>query len=901
MAQVLIVKHKGLFTSPNEFSAVPDGALKAADNCILTVDNILESRRGFDRIATLPLSDDRFSKFEFYQNQMMATWSNGKVGYKNSTVFTALTGTFNDPDATLGRRRFLLSQSCLFLTTSGGVYKMDAYNATPALGGMYKGLDISLALSGSSGFLATANQVAYRIVWGIKDAQLNLVLGAPSGRAIIINATGGSRDVALTFTVPSGITTSHFFQVYRSEASGGAAIDPDDELGLVYENNPTGGEIAAGVVTFTDSTTDDLRGATIYTALSQEGIAQANERPPQCQDFEEFENSIVYANISSKHRLIFTILSCGGTGGIHYNDTIVIAGTTYTFTGTEDSTTGKIALYASSTTTGDSTNLNPTLTNIASTANARVGDSITGTNIPANTFIGSLTVSTIGLVDAAGVAVNATGTAAGLTFTIGGSYTPAQNIAATAASLVKVVNRYATNTLVYAYYLSGPDDLPGEILIEERGLGGSSFAITASAHGTAYNPVLPTSGTTVASANDDFQNGIMFSKSDIGEAVPLGNIRRVGSANNAILRIKKIRNSLFIFKDREGIFRMTGTSPDNFQVELFDSSAKLLAPESLAVVNNQIWGLFDQGVTVVTETGVSVVSRPIEDLILDQFGLAMDQVKQYSFGLGYETERQYIMFTVSSSGDTYPTQAFVFNIFTQAYTRWPISKSCGIVSPVDDLLYFGDGPSYNLDQERKNRTYTDFIDYGVGYTISSSTSTTVYLTATTEINVGDLLYQSALIQSVITDVQAAYVTVQDEVAWANGAATVYKAIDCEVEYAAVTGSNPGTAKQFPEVSMLFKSARFNTATLSFSTDVSAAYEAVTIEGNRTGLWGLFPWGEQLWGATSSTVPIRTYVPLEKQKGSFLRVRFNHKQAYGDFKLLGMSLPIRDTGSYVIAK
>lgn len=830
MSQVIQVRHKGLFTSPNEFSAVPQGALLKADHCVLVADDILEPRRGFDRLATLPDPDDRHFRLEFFQNKLMSLWSNGKIGYLNGSAFTALSGTYNDPDPLLARRRFLSASSCLYFTTDKGVYKLDTYNGTPQLAGMYKGLDLSLALNGSSGFLAQDNQTAYRVVWGKRDAQDNLILGAPSGRAVITNplATGTSSDVDVTTTIPNGITTSDFFQVYRSKASGGEGIEPDDELGLVYENNPTSGEIAAGVITFTDRTTDDLRGATIYTALSQQGIAQANERPPQCDDFEEFEQFVVYANILTKHRKTFTLLAIGGTNGIANDDTITIAGTVYT---------GKTA-----------------------------GETI----------------------------------ASGF-FKLFSAGTPSQNIADTAASLVRVINRYSTNTSVYAYYTSAPGDLPGQILIEERVLGGVSFALVASAHGTAYNPVLPTSGTSVSSSNDDFQNGIMFSKPGIPEAVPLMNIRRVGSANNPIRRIKKLRNSLFVFKDAEGIYRMTGTTPENVEIELWDSSARLFAPETPAIVNNQIWCLCDQGITIVSETGASVASRPIEDLILDQFGLALDEVKYYSWGVGYETERQYHMYTVSNSGDEVATQGFIFNIFTKSFTRWPWSKSSGIVSPVDDKMYLGDGDSYYLDQERKNRNYTDYVDYGTAYTISSSIAKTIFLTSTNEVEVGDLLYQSATVQSLITEVGAESVEVQDTVSWSNGDATVYKAIALELEYAAVTAGNPGMAKQFSETSLLFKVARFYSARVGFATDASAYFETVPLYGNRTGLWGLFPWGQAAWGAVASTIPIRTFVPLEKQRGSLLRLNFIHRQGYGFFRLVGFSAVCRDTSSFAVAK
>lgn len=828
MSQMLQIRNKGLYTSPNEFSSVPEGGLKTANNVVISVDNIVEPRRGLNKVYTLPLSDDRVSRYGVFQDVLVANWSNGKVGYLSGSAFTAVSGTYSHPNANTARLRFLPTNNNLYFTTSAGVYVQDSYTGTPTLSGVPKGLDIQVALSGASGFLATANQTAYRIVWGITDAANNVKKGAPSGRAILINGSGGDRDASLVTTIPSGITTSHFFQIYRSKASGGAAIEPDDELGLVYENNPTAGELVTGTITITDRTTDALLGETIYTAPSQEGIRQANDRPPQADYIEEFAGCVFYANCKSKYRKIFTILGCGGTAGVQLNDVLTIAGVTYT---------------------------------------AKAAETISARE-----------------------------------FKLATAGTAAQNIYDTAESLVRVINRATSNTLVYAYYISDPNELPGKILIEERGIGGSVFTLqlTVGTTGGAYNPNLTSA---VSASNDDLQNQIMIAKSGQGEAVPLENIRRVGSANTAILGIKKLRNSLFVWKDREGIYRITGTEPGDFEVDLFDSSAKLFAPDSIDVVNNQIWCLCDQGITVLTETGVSVISRPIEDLILDQYGAALTQVKYYSFGVGYETERQYILWTVSSSADTHATQAFVFNVFTQAYTRWPLSSSAAIVNPVDDKIYVAHGDSYYTQQERKDRTYSDYIDAGSSYTIVSSSGTSIVMADVSDIEVGDLLYQSSSVHSAILaiNVLTKTLTLESTLTWAAGAATVYKAINCEVEYAAVTGANPGQVKRFPEISMLFGSARFSSATLSFSTDASTSYEDVTIDGPGTALWGLFPWGESPWGGTAITIPIRTLVPLEKQRGSLLRVKFTHRQGYGSFKLYGFSLPIVDTGSYQVAK
>src|SRR5690606_23695845 len=95
----------------------------------------------------------------------------------------------------------------------------------------------------------------------------------------------------LTITIPEGIDSDYFFQVYRSpvsQATGPATFDdvvPSDELQLVYEAYPTPDEIAEGFITFEDITPDTFRGENLYTnASTGEGILQANDIPPFAKD-----------------------------------------------------------------------------------------------------------------------------------------------------------------------------------------------------------------------------------------------------------------------------------------------------------------------------------------------------------------------------------------------------------------------------------------------------------------------------------------------------------------------------------------------------------------------------------------------------------------------------------------
>jgi hypothetical protein len=144
--------------------------------------------------------------------------------------------------------------------------------------------------------------------------------------------------------IPEGITTDDFFQVYRSGLSANASSEPNDEMGLVYEANPTSGELAAKSISVTDQTPEDLRGATLYTSDSQEGLAQANEPPPFAKDIAYFKGCLFYGNVKSKQRKVFTVISVGGTQGIQLNDVLTIAGTAYTAKASEDASNDEFQL-----------------------------------------------------------------------------------------------------------------------------------------------------------------------------------------------------------------------------------------------------------------------------------------------------------------------------------------------------------------------------------------------------------------------------------------------------------------------------------------------------------------------------------------------------------------------------
>lgn len=813
MSQEIKLQIKGLYTHPNPLNA-PEGSLSVADNIVINADNQAEPRRGYERLDhQLSNVNDRITKLITYQNKLICHYNNDTLAYSDGISWTDYSGTIIAPTSEVIRTA--QSNSNFYFTSSDGIKALDIFNGAPYDSGMPKALDGTATLSGASGFMTHDSQVAYRVLWGRKDLNNNLILGAPSSRITVANSSGGTRDVSLEITIPSGITTNDFIQIYRSGESVDANTESNDELQLVYEANPTSGEITAGNLTVVDSTPDSLRGATLYSSPSQEGALQENNSPPLSKDISLFKNMMFYANVESSQRLFFTILSVGGSSGVQLDDVITIAGNAYTWKATETIASGQPKLST------------------------------------------------------------------------GG--TPAQNIADSAKSLVRVINRYASNTLVYAYYLSGYNDLPGKILIESRSLGASTFSIIASARGAAFNPSLPTSGTSVSSANDIYENGVYVSKLQQPEAVPLTNLLFVGNSS-PIQRIVSLRDSLLIFKD-DGFYRIIGDNPQNLRVEQIDNSTRLLAKESCAILNNQVFCLTDQGVCSVSDSGVQVLSRPIESTLLELQGISLSGVKNYSWGVGYESDRKYILSTITSSGDTYTTQMFVFNVFTSSWTRWDLSKACGIVNPVDDKLYFANADSKFIVKERKSYSFRDFIDEGDTYSLSSYSDTNLVLTSISGIEIGDLIYESSSIYALVEsiDVVTNSVIVNSTKAWTLGSVTIYKAIDTAIEWLPITGQNPGVMKHFRDCILFFRNSYFETAQIGFKTDFSGSLNDTNIIGTIGGLWGLFPWGSGLWGGNQRPTTIRTLVPLEKSRCFQLTLRFSFRQGYSQFQLNGASL------------
>lgn len=854
--------------------------MQIADNVVINAKSLVESRRGQTQYGSpLIIGAGQINKLFNYAASLIVNYASKMAYDSGGGVWVDYSGTYLAP-ATGFKMRSLEALKNFYFTTSKGVYKIDALNATPRLAGAEKALGGTGTTSGTPGFLPDDSAVAYRVVWGYTDANKNLILGAPSQRLIVRNATGSSADVSLTFQIPASITTDYFYQIYRSLATATAADEPTDELQLAIQNTPTSGEIAARSFTVIDETPESLLRASLYTNPSQEGIANSNTQPPYALDMDIFKTCAFYANIKQKQTLTIAMISV------------------------DSPSLGYVSL------TGDTTNLSATIINISSTTDLRQGMRVVGSGIPTNAVITSVASPTSVIISAVATATasavplefqdrfsvagvsywaGSAQNAATNTFKVETGGTPGQNIEDTANNVVTLINTTTSNTTINAYYTSGVDDLPGQMFFEERVIGGAAFSATSTA-GSSFSPTLPTTGTTILSDNEERQNRVIISKPGQVEAVPIYRFFDIGSANFPITKVVALRDGIFFFK-QDGIYRLSGETFQSFVVTLLDNTVVLKVPESAVPFNNQVFCFTTQGVCAITDSGVKIISVPIENELLE---LASDQFTNFttaSFGVAYESARLYMFYTVTDETDEFATQAFVYNSLTDSWTRWIMNRTCGIVNISVNKLFMGQSETGQVLIERKSYTEFDYADEQYAVTITVVVSTTeLTLADVSNVEVGMTIVQSGR-RVIITGVVGNNVTITESTKIVAGAAILYQPIMSRIQWAPIDTENPGILKQYSEVSFFFKNAVFSEIDAAFSSNVSIADEVVPIiNQNLGGTWGGFPWGTAVWGGSpGGQTVLRTYVPREKQRASWIAIKLTTDEAFTGFSLQGMSI------------
>ena len=385
-----------------------------------------------------------------------------------------------------------------------------------------------------------------------------------------------------------------------------------------------------------------------------------------------------------------------------------------------------------------------------------------------------------------------------------------------------MINQDPNNSLYYAIYITGENILPGAIQLISQNLQNTAFSLTSSRQ-TCWTPEIPASGTSYISGNNARPNGMLVSKVNQPEAVPLAYelLLQAGNTNITIFRVIALQDAVYAFTSG-GIFRITGSDPTTLQTLLFDSSAQIKGLATPQVLNNSIYYCSTQGVCSVSSGGNQIMSRNIERELLTIE--ALSQFSSVSFGCAYESDRRYLLWTPSQDNNNAAIQSYAYNWITQTWTLWTRAATAAIVNPSIDKLFVADADG-NIFKERKTFTNADFADQSYNVTITNVDTVNNILTLADSSNViiGDVIQQTIgptqnTTQVTGNDLLTGEVNVEDATDFVNGAAIDYRSIATQIQFVPFHGGFAEYVKKFESWQFFFSNADFAEVTVRMSSD-----------------------------------------------------------------------------------
>lgn len=893
----------GKYTHGNPIS-FPAGSAKIVENFEATRDNVYKKCRGRSAYGTgLPVSD--IKQIMEYQKRVHLHLNNNNIWYDSDGLgtFILLAGAELQPDVNTLMHDLEFAGN-MYYTSSTGIKLFDTLGSAPMSAGEPQGLSMDIRLSFGGGWFNDISAVSYRHVWTYIDANNNKTTGAPSERIDIGNGLGFGTAVTLGIYIPDGITTNHYLEVYRSSVVTPLAVIPPEDYQLCYMIKPTAGQIAARYLEFEDILPEGFKGVTLYTNTTKEGLAQANSNPPLCKTFDKYRGFLFFGDVTGLSRLYTALISIDFfTAGV---STLTIDDGTNTMTfGCYDEVVPMVVI-ATANVGGEVEIQTGAAHGLASGDYVHIYE-VTGT-VEANgiweIFVtGADTFTLVGSVYvnawiAGGIVVQYEDYGATPRFILYTGGTVAQNIDNTARSIVRVINMAIGNTWWYAYYNSSVSDPPGKIMITGREIDNVQFYLTVDdtlTTGANFSPIIPDAGITYISSASSFINGLMYSKEQEGEHVPLVNIFYVGTKNDPILKVIGLKDSLIIIKSDDGIFRLTGTSPTNFVITELDGTCKCLQKESIVKGDNAVFMMSNQGKVKISDSGVEVIGRDNEYEDFKPVNNVDFATKGY--GWYYNTEKNYYLSTMKDENSTDFDIVSVYNTFTQAWTDriYGVTTSdtqirCARV--INDVCYYAPLTGNGLLRERKSYTALDFVTPDIAVTITNVDLVTNEITINAAITIvkGAIFSQGVFNSVVLIVSDTTHFIVVDASSFINGAATVRPGVISKIKYHQCHCNMPDIEKDFQELVLLFDDAETNIENILIAlyTDQLKLKSPVTDMQGVLHLWGLPDWGDY-WLLTAVTDKWRTNFPAEYSKGSYAYLEIEHTNAEEQVALCGYAV------------
>jgi hypothetical protein len=309
------------------------------------------------------------------------------------------------------------------------------------------------------------------------------------------------------------------------------------------------------------------------------------------------------------------------------------------------------------------------------------------------------TGTTNGLVNFSNVqidSINYTGLTAGIslgdehsqTFHIatGGTNIPL-NLYQTAASLARAINFYYTygagallplDLKLAAYAINDGTDV-GRIILERVLPGGSSITYSGPANDIRLEGRLSPVIADYAPAE------IAWAESDDPESWPLGNRQPVGNSTGRVLAMRNSRNAFFVCSDL-AIYVGRGDGGSIPELQLASATERLVAPNSAAVLDDTLYGLFDGGFLSCDENGnVSErFAQPLNAYVQEEVRLLSNLAKS-TVGWTDESRNLYLCAIPAAINEVACSRQYVFSTRTGVWTDWNIPHLVSAVYIPTDL------------------------------------------------------------------------------------------------------------------------------------------------------------------------------------------------------------------------
>lgn len=756
----------------------------------------------------------------------------------------------------------------------------------------------------TNGWLADGYQAAYRVVFNMPDANETERPGAASSRFIIANTsefTGYTASTkanpVLRVFVPSDLTNESTVRVYRSRSTE-VAVEPSDEMGLVFERLVTPLEIAQGWLEIVDVCPDIGRGEALYVSPSQEGIEQNNERPPIAySDIVHDGQRLLFAMTESVHRLEVSLLSVnklvsGGTFVVQW-----AGGEVELFAQTTPSASSHFKIYTAG---SDAQNIRNTALDLCATFNrfafiqnstirAYYASSATdnpGRIIFEQTVLNApqieCTTDQADMRDAFYPRLNAYDATGITTLSRTGS-----TVTATVTHFFRVGEQVTLNNFAGPGTAFGAG--PHTILTTTA----TTFTYTEAGSATTITPTgapYYSQVNKIQSSNDSVDNRVYESKPYEFEAVPLLNYADIGEKNKPVLKLAVMRNTVFAFKD-DGIF--IRTAPLTW--ELFDPTVRLIAPASVVTLQNQIYALTSQGVVGITDTGVEILSRPIEDKLLALQKLNYTKLKQLTYAVSYESEHTYELRCITATGDSYPTQAFIWNALDRNWVRDTLIAKHAIVNPVDDKRYMVGATQITV--ERKTGGSNDYQDeQGTAYTASSVGLNSAIFASNPGFVAGDFIVTNLNTTHEVLGTSGSgpydVTFVKSDLLPGMTTFSKIKSFTSTVEFAPLTFGDMGQMKNFRQVNVIFQNAHMRRMNVGFDTELVSSATVQPDVATLASQWA------RSWDGVDRPYNMSILAPQEQRRCTRLGLQFSVDTPNGAWKITGFVLKVSGGGDKV---